>query len=251
MDTINGIVGIAASVAGSRHLRTSRNGQDAAAVWCELGRGAIVVCDGCGSAPSSEVGARLAAKLVLAGLAARLRSGHRPSDLAMWTAIRRDVIAHLAQLAHAMPGELATIVHDHFLFTVVAAAVAGGEVAVWAAGDGGYAVGDRACMLGPFADNQPPYIGYELLGELVPTPIALDVASAECGSVLVATDGVTELGFDALDLDRAFAHPDGLRRQLSLLARSNEHIDWDNRRIVRTAARLQDDGAVAALRWCS
>ena len=66
-------------------------------------------------------------------------------------------------------GKMERIVHEHFLFTIVAAAVADDEVAVWAIGDGAYTIAGRdliACpprVLGPFADNQPPYLGYDLL----------------------------------------------------------------------------------------
>ena len=43
----------------------------------------------------------------------------------------------------------------------------------------------------------------------------------------------------------SLAHADALRRRLTLLARSGEQIDWAARRVVRTPAALQDDGAVA------
>jgi len=242
---MNTISGACAAVTGARHVRVARNGQDAAATWVGDGAGAIVVCDGCGSGASSEVGARLGAQLVIGAVAARLRRGERPG--ALWSGVRAEVAAMLGQLAEAMPGDRATAIRDHFLFTIVAAVVAGDEACVWAIGDGAYAFGDRVQVLGPFADNQPPYLAYDLLG--MPQAAHLDAGDAREGSVMVATDGAAELGLAGLFDARTFAHPDGLRRRLAVLARGSERIDWDARRIVRTPAALQDDGAVAVLRW--
>jgi len=242
---MNTIWARSAAVTGARHLRVARNGQDAAATWVGDGAGAIVVCDGCGSGASSEVGARLGAQLVIAQIAARLRRGERPSTL--WSGVRAQVTAVLGQLAEAMPGDRAAAIHDHFLFTVVAAAAAGDEVCVWAIGDGGYAFGDRVHVLGPFADNQPPYLAYDLLD--MPAAAHLDATEARAGTVMVATDGAVELGLSGLIDARPLAHSDGLRRRLAVLARGSERIDWDARRIIRTPAALQDDGAVAVLGW--
>jgi Protein phosphatase 2C len=248
-----------AAVTGARHLRAARNGQDAVATWVGDGAGAAVVCDGCGSGASSEVGARLGAQLVIAAVAARLAAGERPGVL--WDGVRAEVVATLARLADAMPGAVPgampgvreAVIRDHFLFTIVAAAVAGDEACVWAIGDGGYRLARGTLRtLGPFADNQPPYLAYDLLG--MPQRARLEVRDARAGQLVVATDGVVELAAAGPALDdlldpRALAHPDGLRRRLAVLARGGERIDWEARRVVRTPAALQDDGAVAVLGW--
>lgn len=254
MDTNSNMRGAAAAVTGARHLRTARNGQDAAAAWTSRRSGAplgaIVVCDGCGSGGSSEVGARLGAQLVIAALSARLSDGARPSDPALWGDVRAEVCAVLARLVGSLPGDREQIVHDQLLFTIVAAAVADDEVAVWAIGDGAYAIGPAPPrVLGPFADNQPPYLAYDLLDAAAPAH--LEVAHARSGTVIVATDGVAELGLETFtgDASRWLRHPDALRRQLTVLARSTERVDWAERRTVRTPAALQDDGAIAVLRW--
>ena len=236
-----------AAVTGARHLRVPRNGQDAAATWLGDGCGAIVVCDGCSAGASSEVGARLASQLVIARLAERIaREG---VGEAMWAQVRTELVAELARIATAMPGDRA--LHDHFLFTIVAAAWRGDEVSVWAIGDGAYALGDRVRVLGPFDDNRPPYVAYDLLGE--PAAAHFATADATCGAVLVATDGIVDVGVDAFAdaraVDRFLANPDALRRELVVLARGSERIDWDERRSVRTPAPLQDDGAIAVMRW--
>ena len=58
-----------------------------------------MVCDGCGSGASSEVGARLGARLVLAALEARLVRGASPADATVWAEVRAEVGAALAQIA--------------------------------------------------------------------------------------------------------------------------------------------------------
>ncbi|CAN5777485.1 hypothetical protein BH11MYX3_BH11MYX3_41740 [soil metagenome] len=249
METKSQIRVIGAAVTGARHLRTARNGQDAAATWAGEGAGAVVVCDGCGSGASSEVGARLGAQLVIAALARRIEGGGLPTDPALWEGMRVEVVARIAELGAAMGGELAQRIHEHFLFTVVAAAVAGEDAAVWVIGDGAYAIGTRIRELGPFPDNQPPYLAYDLLGMAQPAHHEA-VPATGAATIMVATDGVAELGLDAIAPERCLAHPDALRRRLTLLARGTETIEWDARRVLRTAAPLQDDGAVAILAWC-
>ena len=43
------------------------------------------------------------------------------------------------------------------------------------------------------------------------------------------------------------ANPDALRRRLAVLARTDEKIDWEARRVLRTPARVQDDCAIGVL----
>jgi hypothetical protein len=226
---------ISAAVTGARHARAGRNGQDAAATWRGDDRAAIVVCDGCGSGASSEVGARLGAGLWIRAVAARLAAG-----ALVWEDVRAEVVEQLAAIVARMPGDA---VRECFLFTIVSAAIVGDEVSVWALGDGVYSIDGRARVLGPFADNQPPYLGYDLIGERHEAHVEIRRGR----SVVVATDGAEDLDVDAIAM-AGFAHPDGLRRRLAVLARATEHVDWDERRIVRAAAPLQDDCAIAAVR---
>ncbi len=253
MNTSSRIRGTAAAVTGARHLRAARNGQDAAAVWVGVDAGCVVVCDGCGSGGSSEVGARLGARLVRAALERRLAAGASPACRDLWDDVRVEVVGVLDDLVRAAVGEgdavaRAAFVEEHLLFTIVAAAVRGGEAAVWALGDGAYTIHAQTRELGPFDDNQPPYLAYDLLG--MPQTAEHEVIDATvAGAVLVATDGAAEVGLDVFGIDACLAHPDALRRRLTVLARGGEQIDWAAKRVVRTPAALQDDGAVAILAW--
>jgi hypothetical protein len=277
-----------AAVTGARHQRDARNGQDAVGAWLGADAAAIVVCDGCSAGAGSELGARLGAQLVIGALARRLARGAAAGDEATWCGVRDEVGGALARVIEQCGAigacDREAALRESFLFTIVAAAVTRDEVAVWALGDGAYATlgtssPAEARVLGPFADNAPPYVAYDLLGE----PRAADlrvVPASGCSGVVIATDGVADLiacadereagdaGDDDGDDDPhrrehraaaaavlagfatpALARPDALRRKLALLARRGETIDWDARRVVRVPAPLQDDCAVAALRW--
>ena len=262
---MNTIKTAAASVIGARHVRAVRNGQDAAAslsVRTAAGTAAVVVvCDGCSSGTRSEVGAQLGANLFARAVAARLRVGASPCDPAMWADARADVVAQLGALADELAGDdddFVEVVRDQFLFTVVAAAVCGDEGAVWAVGDGVYSFGDYTRELGPFADNAPPYLGYDLLGDARPAHFEVLYPRGERVSlhpaamtIVIGTDGAGEIlgGVERFAGRRFIDHPDVLRRELSLLAKTQERIDWDERRVVRTPAMLQDDCAIGVLRW--
>ncbi|NVB80474.1 MAG: hypothetical protein HOV81_18925 [Kofleriaceae bacterium] len=250
---MNTIKTAAATVTGARHARAARNGQDAAATWRELGAAVVVVCDGCSAGASSEVGARLGAALFAGAVGARLRAGGSPDDPTLWHAARTEVVRSLADLLERMPGDRSDAIREHFLFTIVAAAMTRDASAVWALGDGAYALDGATRELGPFPDNQPPYLAYDLTGDAADAHF--EVATAR--SIVVATDGASDLATDLAFVSRGglaqFAartfvdHPDALRRHLAVLARAGERIDWDERRVVRTPAVLQDDCAIGVL----
>jgi hypothetical protein len=236
-------------VTGARHLRTARNGQDAAAVIVDGDIVVAVVCDGCSSGDASEVGARLGARLFARAIAERLRTGDSPSDPRMWSDARVELAAVLRKLAGADRGgpDVQTI-HDQFLFTIVAVAMTRDDAAVWALGDGAYIVDGQLHRLGPFTDNEPPYLGYDLLDDM--RPAHFDALPASVRTIAVATDGVLDLGcaYPELVAPHFVEHPDALRRQLARLARSEDTIDWSEQRIVRVPAPLQDDCAIAIVR---
>ena len=243
MDTIT------ATVTGARHLRVARNGQDAAAAASGPGWAAAVVCDGCSAGASSEVGARLGAAIVVAVLARRLAAGAQAAGDELWAGVQAELVAALAGLADRMGEDRVRTVVEHFLFTIVAVAATRDGTSVWAIGDGAYSFGrcGDTRVLGPFADNQPPYLGYALLGDAPRAQVELAPAGTQI--VAVATDGALDLGGDVARFaqPRYLDHADRARRELGVLARGREVIEWDERRVVRTA-ELQDDCAVAVVR---
>ena len=236
-----------AAVTGARHLRAARNGQDAAASERCAAGAVVVVCDGCSGGASSEVGARLGARLAARAVASRLAAGSRVADPALWHDVREQLVAAITGVI----GDDPRVLEDCCLFTLVIGAVDREHAAVWAIGDGAYALGEATRVLGPFADNRPPYLAYDLLGDRTRPTFEL-VPARSIASLVVATDGVLDLAPDDLSrFTRCVGHPDALRRELALLARTDERIDWNDRRVTRTPARLQDDCAIGAIRSTS
>ena len=249
----------AGSVAGWVHRRVGRPNQDAARVVRTPAGVAIAVCDGCGSGSRSELGATVGARLWTQVVAERLRDGGpiTPGDFAAMAAI---VLERLAVVAAAMGGDLAEVTREHLLFTSLVAAITDDQVAVAAVGDGVVALGDVIHVLGPFADNAPPYLTEAWFGP----PRALATwtrARADIGRLVLATDGAVPLvtppagrmAGPTLDelaaLDAIYANPYALERRLRLLADDGLDIDWDAHRTHRRAALLDDDTTAVLVRW--
>ncbi len=236
------------TVAGRVHRRLARPNQDAVS-WIRTQRGVVlVVCDGCGGAPRSEVGAALGARLWSRALTERLDAG-AAADAALFEAAGDDVIAHLAALAAAMAADPSHVVVEHFMFTSLAAVITAETIAVHAVGDGVIVMGDTVRVVGPFPDNQPPYLAQALLGER-PHGMTWIADPREIDRVAIATDGagaLPDLGDLAVDI--VFRNPAALTRRLSLLAEDAVEIDWDARRVVRRPALLDDDTTIAMARW--
>ncbi len=235
------------SVTGRAHLNTGRNNQDAFHYELADGLAVGVVCDGCGSSARSEVGAALGARLVAAAVLDAARSAPDPD----WCAVRARVLQTLGTLARGMGGPLERIVDEYLLFTVVGALVTPARTWVFSVGDGIYAVNGDETRLGPFPRNEPPYLGYALLGMYeAETELRVDGpwVTAEVESLLIGSDGAADLarpGTDAPDEaglrqfwsdDRFFNNRDGVRRRLAVLNRG------------RGGASLPDDTTLVVMR---
>jgi hypothetical protein len=198
------------SVAGADHIRAARNSHDAFG-WAMTERAVIaVVCDGCGSAPHSEVGAKLGARLAVRTIADHVDDFD--GGASGWPEIERDFIGRLRLIADQTGGA-----YDFFLFTLVAAVITAEATSIAAAGDGVAMINGVAVPFPAVVDNAPPYLGYALLGE---PPAALQPLAAmptpAVQNLLIATDGAAHLGALApfWTDDRYFRNPDALRRAL-------------------------------------
>lgn len=248
------------SVTGQAHVAAGRNNQDAFS-WERTADGLVaVVCDGCSSAPFSEVGAQLGARLLTRCAAPLLASGLGSS--ALLERVRRDVLVELRSLATSLAGgrssgaPFARVVLDYLLFTVVGALVTPEFIATFSLGDGLVVMNGERRRLGPFPGNEPPYLAYALLpgsaGERafeLPRPVPVE----EVRSLLLATDGALDLealaerpvlgGARLVDPlsqfwteDRFFANRDMVRRRLTVLSRGSR------------GGLLPDDTTVVAVR---
>ncbi len=162
------------SVRGWEHSRAGRNNQDAFALV--EGRDSIVgvVCDGCGGAPFSEVGARLGA-----GLAARLLDdefsggtsggGKVPEKWELaekLESFRRSFESRLRGFVETMVSPIHETIRDAFLFSLLAVYVGPRFTFVAGIGDGCFSFNGESTILGPFPGNAPPYLAYNIFPEV-------------------------------------------------------------------------------------
>lgn len=257
------------SVTGRAHVTAGRNNQDAFC-WASDADGLVaVVCDGCGSGPRSEVGAQVGARL-LAQAAIRLH--HSTLDVAdLLEQVRQDVLASIRLLARAMSVDatsasgtpstagFARTVTDYFLFTIVGVLVTTGSATTFSLGDGLVVINGDRTQLGPFANNEPPYLGYALLSragvrgdsEDLSFKIHRSMAANEIQSIVLGTDGAVD--FEAIaerplqgreeavrslsqfwSDDRYFKNADMVRRRLAVLNRGPRggHLSDDTTLVV-------------------
>lgn len=255
-----------ASVPGAEHRRSDRPNQDAL-TWRRTEDAVVaVVADGCGSGAHSELGARLGAHLWVTSALRRVERGQSLDNPRTWNDVSGDVLAGLEPLVAALGDERGPAIGSHLLFTLVAAVITEGQVAVVAIGDGLVMVNDTCHPLGPFPENRPPYLGYGLLpGRACPETRLVHVgAAAAVHRLLLGTDGVLDLReraslpvpgtpepvgeltqfFDA----RCFRHADAMRRRLARIQREHMDVRWDEEQLVRTRGVLPDDTTLIALR---
>jgi hypothetical protein len=233
------------SVTGRAHFAAVRNNQDAFC-WASDADGLVaVVCDGCGSGPHSEVGAQLGSRLLVRAATRLLRSNLEAADLL--DQLGQDVLASLRVLAREMSIDASSFsraVTDHFLFTIVGVLITARRATLFSLGDGLAIVNGERTQLGPFPNNEPPYLGYALLpgardrgdSEPVSFEIHRSMAASELQSLLLGTDGAVELETVAerpipgrgeavgplsqfWNDDRFFRNPDMVRRRLAVLNR--------------------------------
>jgi hypothetical protein len=233
------------SVIGRAHVAAGRNNQDAFC-WAFNGDGLVaVVCDGCSSGPHSEVGAQLGSRLLVRAATRLLGSNLGAADLLEQAG--QDVLASLRVLARQMSSDAASFsrtVADHFLFTIVGVLVTTGCATTFSLGDGLVIINGERTLLGPFPNNEPPYLGYALLpgargrreSDHASFRIHRSMAASEVQSVVLGTDGAVELETLAersidgrkevvgplsqfWSDDRFFKNPDMVRRRLTVLNR--------------------------------
>jgi hypothetical protein len=254
----------AGTVAGTSHYHARQNRQDA--WWVERSHHSMsaIVCDGCGDpgSPCSEVGAALGSRLLARRMCELVDAGV-PLEAALEGA-RLGTLAQLGVIAQRM-GCLEDVVRCYFLFTVVGALITEHEAIFFSIGDGLVAVNDRLHVIGPYADNAPPYLAYALIPnhhrvdaqlftvhERVPTP--------ELDRFLLGTDGATPLLEESLIVpgkggtaggldhwwreDLYYRNPAALPNRLRLLSTDFHRIDWEARRKLTDRGRVEDDATL-------
>jgi hypothetical protein len=209
---------------------------------------------------------------------AATRIGSELPAEALLAEVAEEVISHLRSLAEAMstdgrgdagPGEATRYrrtVADYFLFTTVGVLVDHDAVTTFSLGDGLVIVNGERTRLGPFAENEPPYLGYALLDDVrAPRTFELgqSVAASALDSLLIGTDGVLDLealadrrlGDDGgtvgplrqfWEEDRFYRNPDMVRRRLLVIDR--DAAGSDGSLSAPRGGLLPDDTTLVVLR---
>lgn len=246
------------SVVGRDHSQAGRNNQDGYCVHNYDDHLIAVICDGCGSGSHSDVGAKIAARII---------SFHLHSFLCMGLQIeqalslsRQKTISAIMNLAEEMDGvNVRYILDSYFLFTVLVAVITKNKgTGIFAIGDGTYAVNGTINKIDPFPGNAPPYLMYAMLfpevskaTEFVQLHLVPD--SEKISSIMITTDGIDYFDvnkpipgkietFGPLSQfwedDKYYKNSDMLRRRLFMLTRDRQGI----------ASHMHDDVTVIALR---
>jgi hypothetical protein len=258
------------SVIGRSHLLAEKNNQDAFTSWQDPNATIALVCDGCSSGKHSEVGAKLASQLLITALIQRTSKLTDPKQAdKILEMARQDVLAQLRLLALALGQDFKQIVNDYFLFTIVGALITPQLTVLFNLGDGLAIINNEIFCLGPFANNEPPYLGYQLLSSSLDKNYNFQLIkimpTAEVQSILIGTDGTADLNKAENKLipgkkelvgnlsqfwenDLFFKNPDMLRRKLWQINRSISMPDWLNRTMNKENGHLLDDTTIIVLR---
>lgn len=216
------------------HL-AGRNNQDVYGWRRAPGATVAVVCDGCSAGRWSELGARIGLSLLLEAFGRRLETP--PAELdQLLDEVSRELLDGLGAVVEQMGGVRPEIIHDGFLFTVVGVLITADDAAVFAQGDGLFALDGEIGRLGPFDDNAPPYLGRALLPDEAPRRLELVARrpASSLSSAMIATDGAVDLMEAAGEPlpgraelvgplsqiwteGRYFRNADALRRRLALI----------------------------------
>ena len=258
------------TITGRDHLLAEKNNQDALAFQLNDQAIIAVVCDGCSSGKHSEVGAKIGAQLIIQAINQRIAEFNDAAKVnkALEMA-RHDVLAQLRILSLAMGQNFRQIINDYFLFTIVGAVLTPQSAVLFNLGDGLVIINNQIIPLGPFANNEPPYLGYQLISSGPDKSLAWQVIqilpSADVQSLLIATDGA----FDLLKAenkvipgkqeivgnisqfwqnDSYYKNPDMLRRKLWQINRTISAPDWLNRVINKENGHLPDDTTLIVIR---
>ena len=261
------------STIGREHLRLGKNNQDAY-YWVSIDSATIaVVCDGCGSGTHSEVGAKIGARLVVEAMLRNLPEDGLSLSTNFWQQVHQDLLHSLGMIAASLGGDLVSVVKEYLLFTIIGAVITPEETAVFAIGDGVFALNEEVITIPPFPNNAPPYLSYGLiidaLLDMKPVDCQLrvhrQVPTSEVQSILIGTDGVEDLIGVAdkylpgksdrvgeisqyWEDDRYFRNLYGLNRRLALISHNSIKPDWETRRLIKQNGLLADDTTLVVIR---
>ena len=178
-----------------------KSNQDAYCSICDSNFIVAIVTDGCSEGLYNEIGAKIGANFITKEIATRLRAFSGEESLSISIALeytRLNVLAQLRLLLNAFPGSFKSNVDNYMLFSVMGLIMTKNFLVVFSIGDGYYAINDVLFRIGPFPNNMPPYMSYDLVEkqmvkdnpDIVKFTIheTLDIKRVQ--SVMISTDGL-------------------------------------------------------------
>jgi len=271
----------AGSSIGRKHRVNGINCQDAFCVLQSPNRFIAVVTDGLSlivgdgeEFPTKcEFGANLGAHLIaktVGELSLRIDMKRESSVLTsryFWQRIEDDTLAHLRTVALLFGGNLQEVIEKYFLFTSLGVLITPTTSVFYGIGDGNFYVNGTRIQLGPFPDNQPPYLAHRLLSSSrhdfrdLQFKIYSVIPTQELKNFLIGSDGINDLIVSENALmpgrtetvgsisqfwqnDRYFTNPAAVDLRLSMLSDDRQKVDWDNRELNKFPGLLPDDTTI-------
>jgi hypothetical protein len=258
------------SIIGKYHRNINSNNQDSYIKTEDDDHIIAVVCDGCGSGVTSEVGSILGSSIVSFELNAsglhRLGDDRKEIEFCL-ERVQRSAEGRIESIAHEVGLPIVIAIAESFLFTIVAAVIGRDYTYIISFGDGFYAINNTIKEIGPFENNAPPYIAYGVIKEYVKGASQMKfvlneiVLTSDLQSLLIATDGLDDLikarknklpGRDELVGDVSqfwtddiyFSDIGAVCKKLSLINRSVANFD----RLVYEHGYLGDDTTLISIR---
>lgn len=189
-------------VSGRDHRLIDKNNQDAKCTYIDDKKIIAIVCDGCSEGKNSEVGAKIASRLLVEEIKKQsTKSLQAVTESQFWEIVRQNVLAQIRCLALSLGGSFTQVIVDYFLFTIVGFVLTENDFILFSIGDGYVQINDENISIGPFPGNEPPYMAYSLLDssmtkkdpELLKFNMLKVIKTEQVTSVIIGSDGIDDL----------------------------------------------------------
>ncbi len=254
----------AGTIIGKHHTRLGKNNQDAYYTFQSNSVTIAIVADGCGSGQNTEVGAKLGVKLLGEILLKKLNIYPQTN---FWSEVQKDLLEFIQVLAVNMGDNLSQIIIDYFLFTLIGVIITEETTTIFSLGDGIIILNENMTQLGPFPNNAPPYLSYNLISNYHKYAFQINhqLSTDQVKSILIGTDGVEDLilsqekkqpGKEELvghinqfwQEDIYFQNTDMIRRKLSLINTDITQGNWFNQELIKYTGLLSDDTTLIVIK---
>jgi hypothetical protein len=271
------------SIVGKEHRRLNKNNQDAYEIVEDDDLVIATVCDGCSDALASEVGANLICRIFNARVRAELQNimfvpsgdeiGLRYVVGGFLERIRQECIGDILNISGLLNANYLVGIKDFFLATIVSVIITREVAIVCCIGDGVIIINGEPYAIGPFPDNEPPYIAYgavdpariRVAKELYRFNVVKIMPVGELQSVLIGSDGVEDIirnvsanipGKEELvgpisqfwENGKMFSNEHLLGRKLNLMNTDTQKIIWGEKRVKKELGLLPDDTTIVVVR---